>query len=132
MDVTDVMFPIGTILAIREPFYKFSANAEMPIIRVDAPSDIVVVDPRSPLLRGVSWSTSTVTAAPRLPTTAENWKERGNGFFKCKQWMCAAISFSEGLKFEMSVPQSQIAANAGKMDCLRADNDMNTTCDTYR
>ncbi|TCD69090.1 hypothetical protein EIP91_008732 [Steccherinum ochraceum] len=96
---TDEIFPIGTILAIREPYYKLAVIADLPIVRVDAPTDLVFVDVQSPL-RNVAWSTGSIasTSTTRSLVTADSWKARGNEFFKKKQWFCAAIAFSEGLK----------------------------------
>ena len=97
---TDIMFPIGAVIAIREPYYKFAPVAEIPIIRVDSPSDIVFLNNDSPLLQSLSWSTEMPSDAPSAPTTAIEWKTRGNDLFKRKQWLCAALAFSEGLKLQ--------------------------------
>lgn len=94
------MFPIGAAIAIKEPYYKFVPAAEIPIIRVDSPSDIVFLGNDSPLLQSVSWSTEMPSDAPTTPTTAIEWKTRGNDLFKRKQWLCAALAFSEGLKLQ--------------------------------
>lgn len=96
---TDEIFPIGTILAIREPCYKLAVIADLLIVRVDAPTDLVFVDVQSPL-RNVAWFTGNHASSPTSQSlvTADSWKARGNDFFKKKQWFCAAVAFSEGLK----------------------------------
>ncbi|KAH8108157.1 hypothetical protein BXZ70DRAFT_1060770 [Cristinia sonorae] len=99
----DTLFPVGAILAIREPYYKFSSAGDVPMIRVDAPSDIVFLESHSPLLNGISWST-TLISVPTYPDTPDGWKARGVDQFKCKQWLCAAVSFSEGLRMNPSHP----------------------------
>lgn len=79
---TDVeaVLPLGTILAIKEPYYKFS-NTNSCVIRVDSPSDVLVLETFGPnngigvynaelaealALKDVKWS----TAPPRYPFPA--------------------------------------------------------------
>jgi hypothetical protein len=52
----DDLLPVGTIMAVKEPFYKTAVNGDY-TIRVDHPSDVVYLDPadeRVPL----AWQTS--------------------------------------------------------------------------
>ncbi|THH28831.1 hypothetical protein EUX98_g5351 [Antrodiella citrinella] len=98
----DELFPIGAIIALREPYYKFASRGDVPMIRVDAASDIIFLDPHSELARQVSWTTGDTVDTPSYPTTPEGWKNRGNGFFKRKQWLCAAMAYSDGLKLAPS------------------------------
>ncbi|THH28005.1 hypothetical protein EUX98_g6180 [Antrodiella citrinella] len=100
IDNTDEVFPIGTVLAIREPYHKYVTLAEIPIVRIDAPSDIVFLGPSSPSTRNVTWATGNVAGASRSPTTASGWKDKGSDCYKRKLWLPAAISYSEGLRLE--------------------------------
>ncbi|TCD69091.1 hypothetical protein EIP91_008733 [Steccherinum ochraceum] len=93
----DAIFPIGTILAVREPCYRLPPSGKVPYVRVDAPSDIVFLGPDSALLNDVSWAARGPSVAIRQPDTAAAWKDRGNHYFKRKEWICAASAFSDGL-----------------------------------
>ncbi|TCD60526.1 hypothetical protein EIP91_009934 [Steccherinum ochraceum] len=97
VEQADMMFPIGTILAVREPYYKFPSNGEVPLIRVDAPSDLVFLDRHPVLLNGVTWPTPGPLRSIGPADNAVTWKDRGNRYFKRKEWICAASAFSEGL-----------------------------------
>ncbi|THH05390.1 hypothetical protein EW145_g4834 [Phellinidium pouzarii] len=104
---TDELFPIGTILAIREPTYKLAAGDGVPMIRVDSPSDIVFISAKSRFLQGVRWATGDVVqSAPSRPTSVETWKNRGVKEFKAKKWLLASICFTEGLKLD---PNHQVS-----------------------
>lgn len=70
------------------------------MIRIDAPTDVVFLDARSPILRNVSWITPKVAGAPSLPFSPSEWKDRGNELFKRRQWLSAAVAYSEGLKLD--------------------------------
>ncbi|KAH8102867.1 hypothetical protein BXZ70DRAFT_969358 [Cristinia sonorae] len=94
----DVLFPINAVLAIREPWYQYTADGAVPMLRVDAVSDIVFMDTQHPLVKSISWSTSPATS--HSPSTPGEWKDRGVSHFKRKQWLCAAIAFSEGLQLD--------------------------------
>ncbi|THH33018.1 hypothetical protein EUX98_g1219 [Antrodiella citrinella] len=104
MDEADFLFPIDAILAIREPYYKLASNGDTPMIRVDAPSDIIFLDRASPLVNNVTWTTGRIPGVPFTPNTAKGWKERGVEQFKQQQWLCAAISFTEGLALDSNHP----------------------------
>ena len=94
----DVLFPVGGILAIREPTFKAPMQGDRPLVRVDSPTDISFVVPGSPLLNGVTWRTGgTVPRSPTLPATLDAWQQRGNGHFKASQWLLAAFAYSQGL-----------------------------------
>ncbi|TCD60099.1 hypothetical protein EIP91_010718 [Steccherinum ochraceum] len=95
---TDMVFPIGSILAIREPFCKTSTTGSFCTIRVDAPSDVVFLKPNVPFLEGISWRSEIITPAP--PSNAGEWKNLGVSSFKQQRWLCAAVAFSKGLELE--------------------------------
>ena len=83
----DAIFPVGAILAIREPTYKLSGTTSLPMIRVDSPSDIIFTSKRAGKLSS-------------QPKSAEEWKDDGTRTFKEQKWFQAAIAFSEGLKVD--------------------------------
>ena len=105
MDETDLIFSVGAFLAVREPCYQYDTESGTPVIRVDAPSDIVFVDPESELVRDVTWSNNLLAEEAHHPETAEHWRKRGNELFKQRKWLCAAIAYSEGLRTE---PQNHL------------------------
>lgn len=97
----DVLFPVGSILAIREPTFKAPMQGDRPLVRVDSPTDISFVVPGSPLLNGVTWRTgATIPRSPALPATLDAWQQRGNDHFKASQWFLAAFAYSQGLAIQ--------------------------------
>lgn len=101
LDDIDALFPIGTIFAVREPYYKTTADGKGRLLRVDSPSDLVFIDADNELTRNIKWSTGMkVAGSPRLPNSADNWKERGVSEFKSNRWLAAAICFSEALDID--------------------------------
>ena len=97
LDDTEALFPIGTILLIREPTYKMSVSGNSAFIRVDSPSDIVFLSKDDPLLVGIAWRCS-INNAPKLVTSAEGWRSRGGLEFKAQRWLAAAVCYTNGLK----------------------------------
>ena len=99
LDDLDSIFPIGTILLIREPTYKFSVTGTSSFIRVDTPSDIVFIGGDNPLLRNIRWK-SEIGSITRFPTTVEKWRARGLSEFKAQRWLSAAVCLTNGLKLD--------------------------------
>lgn len=93
----DTIFPVGTVLAIREPAVMLrNADTLITYIRLDSPSNLIFLRPSDPLLRNVSWNYPQASRSA-LPRTAYEWKLLGNNFFKDGQHFAAAFAFSEGL-----------------------------------
>ncbi|TBU47221.1 hypothetical protein BD309DRAFT_517231 [Dichomitus squalens] len=102
----DALFPIGTVLAIREPTFKAPMQGIRPIVRVDTPTDLVFVVPSSPLLHRVTWTTGpAVPRSPTEPATLDAWRQRGNTYFSSNQWFLAAWAYSRGLVID---PQAAV------------------------
>ena len=100
-DNLDKVLPIGTLLAIKEPTYKFSLCGTLPIIRVDAPSDIVFLPSDSSYLKNVSWASDGGVSPKRLNTNSiDEWLSRGRNEFQSQRFLSAAIFFSEGLRLD--------------------------------
>ncbi|KAG8990512.1 hypothetical protein FRB90_001735 [Tulasnella sp. 427] len=99
LDLLDTLFPLGTILAIKEPTLKTSAaGGSAPHIRVDCPSDVVRLMSEHPLLLKIKWRTGKqVPLAPEPPVTEEGWKALGNKYFQEGRFTSAAIAYSTGL-----------------------------------
>ncbi|KAG8968853.1 hypothetical protein FRC05_001339, partial [Tulasnella sp. 425] len=95
----DALFPVGSILAIREPTLKFATNGGNQLLRVDCPSDVIWLEPDDERLVGVKWKTGGhVPDSPRLPNTEEEWKKQGNGHYQNGLYIPAAVSYSRGLQ----------------------------------
>ncbi len=95
-------FPIGSLLAVREPHMTPASQGPGKAIRVHSASDVVLLRPDHPLLRGVIWETY-----PRVPlpirTSAEECKQRGTNYFKRGLYLLAARAWSRGLEIDPSM-----------------------------
>ncbi|KAH9938008.1 uncharacterized protein B0H18DRAFT_866735 [Fomitopsis serialis] len=113
----DLIFPVGVTMAILEPTFKAATQGEHPIIRVDSPTDIVFLDPRSAMLRDVRWKTGqAVPTFASWPSDADHWKAHGNMHFKAGHWLPAALSFSRGLQCD---PESLVLRSNRSESYLR-------------
>ncbi|KAL8279294.1 hypothetical protein RQP46_008331 [Phenoliferia psychrophenolica] len=88
----DVLYPIGAIMAIREPTYKSASQGPGSLVRVDSPTDVIVIDPSHPLYSS-NWKTSSPSRS--LPT---DWKSVGNGFFAQQKFRLAVRTYSRGIE----------------------------------
>ncbi|KIM83617.1 hypothetical protein PILCRDRAFT_431027 [Piloderma croceum F 1598] len=103
-EVLEAHFPIGTVLAIREPWMKFpsAGSQQNSIIRVDSPSDILILEPSNPIIQDIRWKT-TPTIYRHKFTTAEEWKGQGNKYFEGGLFVPAALAWSRGLELNPSL-----------------------------
>jgi tetratricopeptide (TPR) repeat protein len=91
----DTMFPLYSILAIREPT-AIPWVGEHSHVRIDSPSDILFLKPSDPILANVGWTTGVLT--PHMANaSAKEWKSVGDAHFKKKQFFAAAVAYSNGL-----------------------------------
>lgn len=98
-ELVEALFPVGSILAIREPTLKSAAHGGDPIMRVDSPSNVIWLEPDDAKLAGVKWRTGGhVPNSPGLPSTEEGWKKQGNGHYQKGRHIPAAVSYTRGLK----------------------------------
>ncbi|CCA68059.1 hypothetical protein PIIN_01926 [Serendipita indica DSM 11827] len=95
-DELDTMFPENSIIAIREPMSKMALGASHSHIRIDSPSDIVLLKPGDPLLSGVRWATG-VRQHPLLNHATVGWKEIGDKHFRSQQYFAAVVAYSNAL-----------------------------------
>ncbi|GAA6024401.1 hypothetical protein JCM11491_003539 [Sporobolomyces phaffii] len=90
----NALFPLGTILVVREPMFKMNQNNSGPLVRVDSPSDIRVVAPTDPLVASIRWAfPSPATAMPQ----DFDFKAHGNSHFKSKKFRLAVKAYTDGL-----------------------------------
>lgn len=104
LEMLNAYFPIGTVMAIREPWMKMSGAVSHPeaFIRIDAPSDIIFLEPSHALLQGQQWKNS-----PNIYhypfTTADQWRISGIEHFKKGFLVPAVLAWSRGLKLDPSM-----------------------------
>jgi hypothetical protein len=100
----EAYFPVGTVMAIREPWMRLSSllSTSTGFIRVDSPSDIIFLEPSNPILADVKWSTSPHVYHHPF-TTAEQWKSVGNKFFMDGLFVPAARAWTRGLEQDPSM-----------------------------
>jgi hypothetical protein len=99
----DMLFPTGLVLAIREPtiLKAHPSHPPYPVIRVDSPSDIIIPDPNSGLVRGIDWKPNAIVQIPvDAPPSLETWRSLGNQHFKAARWLPAAFAYSRGLELD--------------------------------
>jgi hypothetical protein len=73
-------FPMDMIFAIKEPMVKKSEFSENSLIRVDSPTDIVVLDFNHPFVRNTTWKWGYGIWRPPITEilSFEEWKSLGN------------------------------------------------------
>lgn len=86
----DRVLPKGAIVAVKEPYFKATADGGV-MVRVDHPSDIVLLEPHDSLVPP-QWRT-----APKAAKTVSQLKEEGNTAFKRGHWQDAGQFYTEAL-----------------------------------
>ncbi|KIM24285.1 hypothetical protein M408DRAFT_76061 [Serendipita vermifera MAFF 305830] len=92
----DAIFPLDSVIAIREPYPKMALAAAHSHIRIDSPTDIIFLEPGNQLLANVRWSTGT-RPLPVLTKTANEWKAMGDQHFRSKEYYGATKCYSFAL-----------------------------------
>jgi tetratricopeptide (TPR) repeat protein len=98
----DTLFPLFTILAIREPLIENSLVGDHSQIRVDSPSDIIFLEQEDPLLQNVTWYSGERQCAI-LSRSAEEWKEIGQKHYQSKEHFAAVVAYSYAMKLDPSM-----------------------------
>jgi tetratricopeptide (TPR) repeat protein len=93
----DTIFPLFTILAIREPLARMGLASDHTNIRIDSPSDLVFLEPWDPLLSEVTWD-SGEEQFPMTTRTTQEWKDVADAHFKSKEYFAAIVAYSYGLR----------------------------------
>jgi tetratricopeptide (TPR) repeat protein len=87
----NAIFPKGTILLIKEPFLKFGSQSQIPLIRVDSPSDVIFVDEFDQnILKDNIWGKP-------ISFSFEELKNEGERFLRAKEYNGALQSFERAL-----------------------------------
>lgn len=92
----DTIFPPGTVIAIREPYCKMALAADHPHIRIDSPSDLIILEPGDPLLSNLRWATGD-RQLPVLRQSAAEWKVVADRHFKAGEYFAATVAYSYAL-----------------------------------
>ncbi|GAA5856683.1 hypothetical protein JCM8547_005928 [Rhodosporidiobolus lusitaniae] len=92
----DQLFPLGTVLVIREPTVEKVAQlvSMAYVVHVPTPADYKVVQQNDPVLDGLIWATS--SAAVPLPASFDH-KAAGNVYYKHRKYVLAVKAYSDGL-----------------------------------
>ncbi|PVF94963.1 TPR-like protein [Serendipita vermifera] len=98
----DTLFPLYTVLAIREPLIESTLLGDHFHIRVDSPSDIVFLKDKDPLLKGVTWASGKRTCAVQA-RSAEEWKEVGDKHSSSKEFVAAIVAYTYALQRDPSM-----------------------------
>ncbi|KDQ14986.1 hypothetical protein BOTBODRAFT_145308 [Botryobasidium botryosum FD-172 SS1] len=116
----DVLFPLGTLLAIREPKLVLGPSpTPRRAISVYSPADLVFVQPLDPILGAVTWQ---IPAPPPVSRLATEWKEIGNQHFQDGRYFVAAVAYSRDLAVDPDAYVLQInrAAAYLHLECYSA------------
>ncbi|KAK7700105.1 hypothetical protein SLS64_011123 [Diaporthe eres] len=84
------VLPKGAIVAVKEPYFKATADGGV-MVRVDHPSDFVLLEPHDPLVPP-QWS-----KGPKAAETEFHLKEKGNTAFKIGNWQEAGECYTKAL-----------------------------------
>jgi len=93
-EALDALFPVGSILAVKEPLFKMNQNGSNAMVRVDSPTDVVFLEPSSPVLQGVEWVFPT-SAVP--PPPSFDFKAHGNALLVDRKFLLGVKAYSDGL-----------------------------------
>lgn len=86
----DMVLPKGAVVAVKEPYFKATAEGGV-MVRVDHPSDFVLLDPQD-ILIPTQWR-----RAPKPTMTGSQLKEQGNTAFKQGNWQNPGELYTEAL-----------------------------------
>ena len=119
------VLPKGAIFAIKEPYYKGSADGGY-TIRVDHPSDLIVLQPGHHLIP-LAWALQAVD----LAKSALKWKEDGNTAYLEKDYFGAVDNYTRGIEacgdhdvtLRCDLLRNRAAANLGLARYESAFND---------
>jgi hypothetical protein len=98
----ETLFPLNTVIAIREPYPTAVVGRDNACISIDSPSDFVFLEPGDSVVSGIAWGTGN-RPFPQTTRTGSGWKELGNQHFKSKQFFAAVIAYTFGLRQSPSV-----------------------------
>ncbi|KAK4700681.1 hypothetical protein P7C70_g5558, partial [Phenoliferia sp. Uapishka_3] len=109
----DQLFPVGTVLAIREPTYKMAATGPGTLVRIDSPTDALWIGENHPLFKSAQWK------FPGPAQAVVDFRAVGNVQFGKGQFRLAAKTYSRGIEARLKLSDqillhlNRSAANLG-------------------
>ncbi|KDQ08785.1 hypothetical protein BOTBODRAFT_191546 [Botryobasidium botryosum FD-172 SS1] len=101
------IFPVGSVLAIREPLLVPLKSDNATLIRVYSPSDITFVRSGDRILADVTWAYPAPAPAV-IPRTADEWDELGGSHFETGRFLASAATYTSALELHPSEPFLQL------------------------
>ncbi|CAJ0894566.1 5165_t:CDS:2 [Entrophospora sp. SA101] len=99
VDEVSKLLPIGTVIIIKNPYYKTTADFTT-TLRSDNPSDIVIIDRNNNnLFREIKWSTDLEKPDKQI-LSADDFRCRGNDYFISNYFASAINEYSNGIELE--------------------------------
>ncbi|KAG8794150.1 hypothetical protein FRC17_008335, partial [Serendipita sp. 399] len=93
----ETLFPVDSVIAIREPWAKTASSASHTLIHVDSPSDIIFVQEGDKLLANVQWS-SGPRPSPILSRSGSEWKSVGDSHFQEQEYFASSVAYLRAIK----------------------------------
>ena len=91
----DLLYPLGSILAVREPNFKSPALGGSGMLRLDTPTDLIFLSETDPILEDIRWK----YASPKSPFGRDcDYKVEGNKYYAKKDYVVAESIYSQGLR----------------------------------
>lgn len=112
----DALFPVGSIIIIREPTFRPCPQESnlSGFVRLDSPNDLKFVSVDDPLVCDVRWALPT---SRKKVIEATDWKAIGNKFFADKQYRVAAAKYSEGIR-QLSIATGPLSTPTSHLGLL--------------
>ncbi|KDQ17931.1 hypothetical protein BOTBODRAFT_185344 [Botryobasidium botryosum FD-172 SS1] len=95
--VLDTIFPVGSILAVREPTMIVGTDPRDISIRIDSPSDLIFLRPTDTLLRTIKWKNSSRSNGPAT-RHFDTWKDVGDVHINSRHYLAAAVAYTRALE----------------------------------
>lgn len=89
----EMVLPVNAILAIKQPYYKVTMDGGV-IVRVEHPSDLVLLSETDPRAPPALWRASSALGSGE---GALSWKVKGNQAFKARDYRKAVECYTGGL-----------------------------------
>jgi len=93
----DQVFPVGTVIAVKEPYFKVSVSGSF-IISIEDPEDLEFIeDPNHPHLTNNNWKQSIIS---KLPKDIDGWRVQGNDSYNKQNYEQALRYYNGGLTID--------------------------------